>query len=61
MMTIKEKFIKLKQRIDNNYLETSREQWYWVKYHIDDLEKGDTSNMTRDVLIKANKLWKEYE
>ena len=40
-MKIKEKFIKLKHRIENNYKDTSREQWYWVKYHIEDLEKGN--------------------
>ena len=59
-MKIKEKFIKLKHRIENNYKDTSREQWYWVKYHIEDLEKGDISYMTKDTLKKANKLWKEY-
>tara|TARA_Y100000310_G_C20422415_1_gene687312 strand:+ start:575 stop:757 length:183 start_codon:yes stop_codon:yes gene_type:complete len=59
-MKIKEKLIKLKHRIENNYKDTSREQWYWVKYHIDDLDKGDVSHMTKDTLKEANKLWKEY-
>ena len=59
-MKIKEKLIKLKHRIENNYKDTSREQWYWVKYHIEDLEKGDISYMTKDTLKEANKLWKEY-
>ena len=59
-MKIKEKFIKLKHRIEDNYKDTSREQWYWVKYHIEDLEKGNMSNMTKNTLKEANKLWEEY-
>ena len=56
----KDVYIDGKHRIENNYKDTSREQWYWVKYHIEDLEKGNMSNMTKNTLKEANKLWEEY-